>query len=142
MQLKRFKKKEEKGITTVLKLKTKVKFQEELSLPCQLSSVGVTANYKIKAVIEHRGPTAENGHYVAYVREENQWTEWSDDIGCPVTWETVEKSEAYIFFWERIEVEGAEAYEDDQKTESESAELMEEEGEVGETEIAGVVPGN
>ena len=58
MQLKRFKKKEENGITTVSKLTTKVNFQEELRLPCQLSSVGVTANYKVRAVIEHKGPTA------------------------------------------------------------------------------------
>ena len=142
MQLKRFKKKEENGITTVSKLTTKVKFQEELRLPCQLSSVGVTANYKVKAVIEHKGPTASNGHYVAYVREGNQWIEWNDETGESVTWAKVENSEAYILFWEKIEEEGAQNYEEDEWTDSESVELSEEVGEEGRMKPGEVGLGN
>ena len=116
MQLKRFSKKEERGITIVSKLSTRVSFQEDLSLPCKLSSVGVTANYKLKAVIEHKGETATSGHYVAYVREGNQWTEWNDEIGRSVTWATVVKSEAYVLFWERTEEEGAQMWEGEEQT--------------------------
>ena len=112
MQLKRFTKKEEHGRTITTKLNTKVHFQEELRLPCQLSSIGVTANYQLKAVIEHRSVSAGNGHYATYALDGNQWFEWNDEVGKPVTWETVQKAEAYILFWERKYEEGAQLYEE------------------------------
>ena len=142
MQLKRFSWKEEKGITTVSKLSTRVNFQEDLSLPCQLSSVGVHANYKLKAVIEHNGKTATSGHYLAYVREGNQWTEWNDETGRLVTWATVKNSEAYVLFWERTEEEGAQRWDEVGQTETESMEQMEDEGEEGGTTLVSVEPGN
>ena len=60
--LKRFTKREEKGVTITKKLNTKVNFQESLKMPCKLSTVGVAANYQLKGVIEHIGTTAGSGH--------------------------------------------------------------------------------
>ena len=131
MQLKRFTKKEEHGRTITTKLNTKVHFQEELSLPCQLSSIGVTANYQLKAVIEHRSVSAGNGHYATYALDGNQWFEWNDELGKPVTWETVQKAEAYILFWERKYEEGAQLHEENERVEEEDE--TEGEGEEGKT---------
>ena len=139
MQLKRFTKREEQGITITTKLNTKVHYQEELSLPCQLSSIGVTANYQLKGVIEHRGENAGNGHYATYALDGNQWFEWNDELGKPVTWETVEKAEAYILFWERKYEEGVQTYEEYEWIEEDE---IEGEGEEGKTMSKKVGSGN
>ena len=65
------------------------------------------------------------------MREGTQWTEWNDETGRSVTWANVENSEAYILFWEKIEEEGAQKYEEDEWTDSDSVELKEEVGEEG-----------
>ena len=140
MQLKRFTKREEHGTTLTTKLNTKVHFQEELSLPCQLSSIGVTANYQLKGVIEHRGVNADSGHYAAYAVDGNQWFEWNDELGKPVTWETVEKAEAYILFWEKKYEEEAQTYEEYEWIEEEDE--MEGEGEEEKTMSIEVGSGN
>ena len=129
MQLKRFTKREEHGRMITTKLNTKVHFHEELSLPCQLSSIGLTANYQLKAVTEHRSQSAGNGHYATYALDGNQWYEWNDEVGKPVTWETVQKAEAYILFWERKFEEGAQVYEEWERSEVED--VTEGEGEEG-----------
>ena len=51
----------------------------------------------------HEGSTPRKGHYVAYVREGNQWTKWDDENSKPVLWNEVEKQQAYILLWERVE---------------------------------------
>ena len=102
MQLKRFKVTNKNNFTTISKLKRKVIFQKTLALPTTLSSIGMTSKYQLKGVIEHRGETAENGHYVAYVRKGNQWMELDDDKAKPISWNVVAKLEAYILFWELV----------------------------------------
>ena len=103
MQLNRFTKKEINGLTTTSKLNTRVDFDEELKLPCTLSLLGVTSQYQLTGVIEHRGLTASNGHYVAYVRQGSQWIECDDETATPISWEVVARKQAYILFWEIIE---------------------------------------
>ena len=42
---------------------------------------------------------------MAYVREGDQWIQWNDEVGVPVTWQTVKEKEAYILLWKRMEVQ-------------------------------------
>ena len=107
MQLKRFKVTNVKNSRIISKLNTKVTFDENLTLPCTLSSLGMTSQYQLKGVIEHRGESGNNGHYVAYVRDGNQWTELDDDTVIPTTWKAVSQLEAYILIWESIQNESA-----------------------------------
>ena len=71
--------------------------------------------YQLAGVVEHRGPSMNAGHYVAYVRarrlgnQEQQsscsssWF-WADDGHIrEVTLEEVLKREAYILFYEKME---------------------------------------
>ena len=103
--LKRFSWNDKEGGTGAKKITDTIKFKENLDLECKLLPLATKTSYRLNAIIEHNGTNTGNGHYVAYVREGDQWKMWSDDVGEPVTWETVEKSEAYIMIWERIERE-------------------------------------
>ena len=71
--------------------------------------------YQLAGVVEHRGPSMNAGHYVAYVRARrlgNQEQQsscssslfWADDGHIrEVTLEEVLKREAYILFYEKME---------------------------------------
>ena len=107
IQLKRFNVTNENNSTTISKLDTRVSFEENLTLPCTLSSLGMTSQYQLKGVIEHRGKSGNNGHYVAYVRDRNQWTELDDETVIPTTWKAVSQLEAYILIWESVQNESA-----------------------------------
>ena len=39
----------------------------------------------------------------AYVRDGEKWTEWSDENSNEIRWEEVQKKQAYILIWEKIE---------------------------------------
>ena len=103
MQLTRFKRTETNGIATTAKVDTKVQFKERLRLECKRSTIAQQQNYRLRGIIEHKGTSTENGHYVAYVREGNEWTQWDDEDGTPLNWETVAEKEAYLLLWEREE---------------------------------------
>ena len=42
------------------------------------------------------GEATGSGHYVAYLNNNDQWTEWSYDKGKTTVWEEVKTKEAYI----------------------------------------------
>ncbi|KAI8916354.1 hypothetical protein EDD86DRAFT_198346 [Gorgonomyces haynaldii] len=59
--------------------------------------------YRAYGVVVHSG-TLYGGHYVAYVRLDDQrWAYCSDSVVSLVTWEAVAKSQAYIVFYHRFE---------------------------------------
>ena len=64
---------------------------------------GTVQKYMLKGVIEHRGKTINDGHYTAYVREGEKWTQWNDENSEEITWEEVQSKEAYILIWEKME---------------------------------------
>ena len=55
-----------------------------------------TESYKLRGVIVHMGEATSSEHYVAFVNNNDQWTEWSDDMGKKTVWEEVKTKEAYI----------------------------------------------
>ena len=54
-----------------------------LEIPCPDGFV----TYKLTGVVEHRGPSADSGHYVAYVTQESSGDWWiADDRSvCTIT---------------------------------------------------------
>ncbi|KAG8048020.1 hypothetical protein GUJ93_ZPchr0008g11846 [Zizania palustris] len=69
------------------------------------------SSYRLVGVIEHRGPSTNVGHWVAYVRASSEQPDWgssswfcaSDADIKEVSVEEVLKCEAYLLFYERIE---------------------------------------
>ncbi|KAJ1267199.1 hypothetical protein BS78_07G037900 [Paspalum vaginatum] len=71
--------------------------------------------YRLAGVVEHRGPSMNSGHYVAYVRARrlgdepqqsscsSSWFCADDETITQVTLEEVLKREAYVLFYERME---------------------------------------
>ncbi|XP_062196784.1 ubiquitin carboxyl-terminal hydrolase 2-like [Phragmites australis] len=71
--------------------------------------------YRLVGVVEHRGPSLDAGHYVAYVRARrlgnhqlqsscsSSWFCANDSNISEVTLEEVLKCEAYVLFYERME---------------------------------------
>ncbi|WVZ95130.1 hypothetical protein U9M48_040931 [Paspalum notatum var. saurae] len=71
--------------------------------------------YHLAGVVEHRGPTMNSGHYVAYVRarrlgdepqqsgRSSSWFCADDETITQVNLEEVLKREAYVLFYERME---------------------------------------
>ena len=64
---------------------------------------GTVQKYMLKGVIEHRGKTINDGHYTAYFRQGEKWTQWNDENSEEITWEEVQSKEAYILIWEKME---------------------------------------
>lgn len=61
--------------------------------------------YKLVAVINHLGKTLSSGHYtaIAYVQNEESY-EFNDSNVCPINKDAIKGDEAYILFYQRIEV--------------------------------------
>ena len=66
-----------------VKLKQHIKFLRQMEIP-RNNARGMLSNteiYELKGVIVHIGVSTSSGHYVAYVKNNEQWTEWSDTKG-------------------------------------------------------------
>ena len=59
------------------------------------------AQYHLNGIVVHRGQNLAIGHYIAYVRNGNDWVELYDEVATSVTWETVKTQQAYILFLRR-----------------------------------------
>jgi len=81
------------------KLETKV--NNDVLLPCFGPSM---LPYKLRAVVEHQGLTLNCGHYIAYVRDNNDRWYLCNDSAKPLRCEErqVLKAEAYMLFYERL----------------------------------------
>ena len=60
-----------------------------------------TLKYELVAFIEHIGSTAKSGHYVAYIKDGQQWYLYNDSSVTKVLKETViaESCQSYIYFY-------------------------------------------
>ena len=66
--------------------------------------INENVTYTLRAVIEHRGPSAGGGHYVAYVRAQNeQWYYCNDNMRPQIVEDprAVLQREAYMLIYER-----------------------------------------
>lgn len=48
-------------------------------------------SYRLKAVITHRGRSADSGHYVAHIRKGEYWVKFDDEKVTEVEWEDIER---------------------------------------------------
>ena len=66
--------------------------------------INENVTYTLRAVIEHRGANAGGGHYVAYVRAQNeQWYYCNDNMRPQIVEDprAVLQREAYMLIYER-----------------------------------------
>jgi len=56
--------------------------------------------YQLRAVICHSG-SAGSGHYISNIKVAGQWWRCDDTLVSSTDWTAVQKSEAYMFFYER-----------------------------------------
>ena len=93
-----------KNLHNLIDNKEKVLFQEH-----QISSnKGTTVTnvpYQLKAVIVHEGTTISSGHYVCYLKRGERWYFSSDTTVRQSSHLEATSQEAYLFFYEKDEVE-------------------------------------
>ena len=106
LQLKRYTHNDWKGaIPNTSKIEQWIAFSSKLNLK-RIPSWGIkdtVQEYSLRGVIEHSGKTTKEGHYTAYVREGDYWTQWNDETSANISWEEVQAKQAYILIWEKIE---------------------------------------
>jgi ubiquitin C-terminal hydrolase len=87
------------------KIDTHVSFSFELdvSSEVQLPSDAPPVQYRLRAVIQHIGGVSDEGHYVAFVREDSKWYSCNDSDVRLVADGDVLGAQAYILFYERHE---------------------------------------
>ena len=80
-------------------------------------------------MIEHTGKNTKEGHYIAYVREGESWTQWDDETSTAIPWREVKDKQAYILIWERSQNKGEEQWpKSEHKPDVNSRECQEGEG--------------
>ncbi|KAI0032442.1 ubiquitinyl hydrolase [Vararia minispora EC-137] len=62
------------------------------------------ARFRLKAFVSHKGPSVHSGHYVAHVRDGEDWVFFNDEKVVRADAESVRalKGLAYLYFFERI----------------------------------------
>ncbi|CDR43782.1 CYFA0S12e04280g1_1 [Cyberlindnera fabianii] len=70
-----------------------------------LQKDGVSPDYKLKAVVCHKGTQVTSGHYVAFIKKGDRWVLFNDEKVVDVTgdnksWEEIERN-GYVYVWER-----------------------------------------
>ncbi|CCH43508.1 Ubiquitin carboxyl-terminal hydrolase [Wickerhamomyces ciferrii] len=65
-----------------------------------------SSEYKLKAVICHKGSQVTSGHYVAFIKKQEKWILFNDEKVVDVTgdqnsWDEIEKN-GYVYIWERV----------------------------------------
>ena len=95
VSLKRFNAKLEKNNTYTA-------FPEEVNFQGVTLGEGKTPQYRLYCVIVHEGRTMKSGHYIVYLRLEEQWVVCSDDRVHGVTWSHVQNQQAYILLYEQV----------------------------------------
>ncbi|GMH90998.1 hypothetical protein TL16_g11930 [Triparma laevis f. inornata] len=94
------------------RLSKKVQFGEHLNLQPYMSkgrsrkdNQKSSADYRLYAILCHKGSTCTSGHYIAYVRRSNKWWLANDSIVRPVDESVVLSQNPYMIFYQRDEDE-------------------------------------
>ena len=103
IQLKRFQRFLKGRKMATVKLEEIISFQDKLLLDSTMGNLSQKTRYSLKGIIVHQGKTLSNGHYIAYVRDDNEWVELDDEVATYVTWKTVQRQQAYLLFFETVE---------------------------------------
>ena len=77
-----------------------------ISFECTLdvrdhSVAGTDGKYDLMAVLVHAGSELRRGHYYICVRFGEQWLKFNDSTVTPVSWDAVQKEQAYLLFYEK-----------------------------------------
>ena len=59
------------------------------------------ADYELFAMISHKGPSANCGHYVSFVKKENKWVLFNDEKVAHLPSIEDAACEAYLYFYRR-----------------------------------------
>ena len=82
------------------KLSTHVKFDDTWKL---VDRIYRTHTYSLYGIVRHSG-SLYGGHYVAYCKYRNDWRCFNDRMANKLNWEHVKHQEAYMLFYEDIDV--------------------------------------
>ena len=91
------------------KLYNEVNINDEIDLKNYMFNLSDTSKtkYKIKSVIIHSGPTPKSGHYIIYVKNNDEWFEYNDmnrnNKYIIVNKDQINLSNVYILHYEKIE---------------------------------------
>ena len=65
-------------------------------------------NYNLIGAIVHLGKTLKSGHYIAYIKSDNQWYRCNDEVIEPTTWAHIAQKDkkdgiykSYAFFYQK-----------------------------------------
>ena len=83
------------------KLSTHVKFNETWKLFDSANKL--THIYSLYGIVSHSG-SIYGGHYIAYCNYNGTWRCFNDTMTKRVSWERVKDQEAYILFYEKVDV--------------------------------------
>jgi Ubiquitin carboxyl-terminal hydrolase len=56
--------------------------------------------YELVAILVHQGQSCDSGHYLAYIKNNNQWYKCNDSVVEPVSVNTVLEQQAYMALYE------------------------------------------
>lgn len=91
------------------KLNSHIKFTDSLDITAALSDAALrekqSSLYNLYGVLVHSGYSSNSGHYFSFVKSllTGRWYMMNDETVQPVTWEQVEKQQAYILFYSKQE---------------------------------------
>jgi len=95
------------------KLNSHIKFTDSLDITAALSDAALrekqSSLYNLYGVLVHSGYSSNSGHYFSFVKSllTGRWYMMNDETVQPVTWEQVEKQQAYILFYSKQETKSA-----------------------------------
>ena len=74
----------------------------QASIKYMIDNNEYNTEYRIMGIVVHKGTSISGGHYVSYVRAEENWFKTDDEKVTTVQWHTVRKKKVYMIFYERI----------------------------------------
>ena len=62
-------------------------------------------SYSLFAVVSHTGPAIDKGHYVSYIRQNNDWFKCDDHLVTPVKVDDVLQADGYVLFYTKKNID-------------------------------------
>eukprot|EP00934_Nitzschia_sp_Nitz4_P006709 Nitzschia sp. Nitz4//scaffold257_size48314//27040//28923//NITZ4_007092-RA/size48314-processed-gene-0.34-mRNA-1//1//CDS//3329544457//6699//frame0 len=90
----------------LIRLHKKIQFPPTLEIEDFMSNLNKARPppYDLVAVLVHQGQTCASGHYLAFVKKDNEWFKCNDSEVTPVDEATVFSQQAYIMMYEVAEM--------------------------------------
>lgn len=90
----------------LIRLHKKIKFEESLEIGDYMSNLNKARPppYDLVGILVHQGHTCASGHYLAFVKKNDEWFKCNDSVVTKVDQATVFDQQAYIMMYEVAEM--------------------------------------